>query len=388
MKCCRMSCRRPSKRSSSVDLALRAFEDVRLVDPHHGQAAAVGVEGVARRGQLLLALQQLLASGKPLLLRCDLRQAHALETAPVAQTHRCEGSTVRLTYDGSLAAGRQRLPVRARRGRVPRVLGRARVGQEHREVARGDVQAQPVPGLDAVARVAEVDLRQARRAPGSSTTCWPNSSACARPSGWTSTSLTCRNIEGASLDTRRWATTRPASVTGSSHAGVVNVSTSGRDSTARSSGYSSSAANGSTSVEGTRSPGIVQPGDLAVLARRRHQRAAGRRPGRAGIVEVEAQLGGAGRRPAGGLPPAVVGQVPAHARHGRRVGRAGQERVEEVERRARCSAEHLLQRVVVPRVVVRLGDRALLDAGSSRDPSSPRAGTGTAPSRGSAISAS
>ena len=38
------------------------------------------------------------------------------------------------------------------------ILVRAGVGEEDREVARGDVQAQAVSGLDAVARVAEVDL--------------------------------------------------------------------------------------------------------------------------------------------------------------------------------------------------------------------------------------
>jgi len=59
-----------------LHLALRALEDVGLVDPHHRQAAAVGVESVPCRGQLLLAGQQSLASGEPLVARRDLWQAH------------------------------------------------------------------------------------------------------------------------------------------------------------------------------------------------------------------------------------------------------------------------------------------------------------------------
>ena len=47
-------------------LALRALEDVGLVDAHHRQSAAIGVERVGRPRTLLLALQQLPAGDQPL----------------------------------------------------------------------------------------------------------------------------------------------------------------------------------------------------------------------------------------------------------------------------------------------------------------------------------
>ena len=76
MKCWSMSWRRPSKRSSSVALPPRALEDVGLVDPDHGQPAAIGVERVAHPRQLLLARQQLRAGGEPLGSRSDVGQTH------------------------------------------------------------------------------------------------------------------------------------------------------------------------------------------------------------------------------------------------------------------------------------------------------------------------
>jgi len=57
-------------------LPVRALERVRLVDAHHRQSPAVGVDLVAVAGQLLLLHQQLLAGGEPLLSGHYLRKIH------------------------------------------------------------------------------------------------------------------------------------------------------------------------------------------------------------------------------------------------------------------------------------------------------------------------
>jgi len=48
-------------------LAVRAFEDVRLLDADHRQPPPGGVDPVPRPGDLLLLGQQLLAGAEPLL---------------------------------------------------------------------------------------------------------------------------------------------------------------------------------------------------------------------------------------------------------------------------------------------------------------------------------
>src|SRR4029079_14977133 len=58
--------------------AARALELVGLGDLDHRELAALGVEPVALAGEVLLLLEQLAASGVPLLLRDDLRQAHGI----------------------------------------------------------------------------------------------------------------------------------------------------------------------------------------------------------------------------------------------------------------------------------------------------------------------
>ena len=44
-----------------------AFEEVVLLDFHHGQASAFGIDGIAQMGDLALAGQQLLAGRQPFL---------------------------------------------------------------------------------------------------------------------------------------------------------------------------------------------------------------------------------------------------------------------------------------------------------------------------------
>jgi hypothetical protein len=65
MKWMRISCRRPSKRSSSVASPSGPLEDVGLLDLDHRQPAALGVERVTAAGQLLSPGQQVLAGAQP-----------------------------------------------------------------------------------------------------------------------------------------------------------------------------------------------------------------------------------------------------------------------------------------------------------------------------------
>ena len=60
--------------------ALGALEGVVLLDGHHGQAAAVRVEGVLLAGELLLPGQQRLAGLQPLVSGRDVGQAHELSS--------------------------------------------------------------------------------------------------------------------------------------------------------------------------------------------------------------------------------------------------------------------------------------------------------------------
>ena len=273
-----------------------------------------------------------------------------------ARRRRSAGLDVRDHRQAHVRRGRtaadERQPVGPRRRRIPGVLGSPGVGEEDGEVARGDVQPQAMPGLDPVAGMAEVDLGE--RARCRRVHDCPNSSACARPSGCTSTSLTCRNSDGASLVTSRCATTRPARVTGSSQPRVVKVRTSGRDSTARSSGTEQRR---ERVHEGRRHEvgGVVHPGDLTALGRVRREQAAGLiRRGALGAGQIEAELGRARRRP--------DRRTPASPRGGGASARAAAppdppappERVEEVERRADVALEHRLERVVVDGVIAGL----------------------------------
>jgi hypothetical protein len=56
--------------------AVRAVEDVVLLDLDHGQVAALGVERIPLPGQFLLLDEQLLAGGQPLLPGSDPGKAH------------------------------------------------------------------------------------------------------------------------------------------------------------------------------------------------------------------------------------------------------------------------------------------------------------------------
>jgi hypothetical protein len=56
--------------------AVGALEGVVLLHLDHGQVAALGAEGVAGAGQLLLLGQQVLASGQPLVAADDPGKAH------------------------------------------------------------------------------------------------------------------------------------------------------------------------------------------------------------------------------------------------------------------------------------------------------------------------
>ena len=107
----------------------------------------------------------------------------------------------------------------------------------------------------------------------------------------------------------------------------------------------------------------MHPRRLGALARDGHERSARLvHDGALGLGEIQPQLGGARRRPARRLLPADVGQVPAHAGHGGRIGPPGQERVEEVERRRDVALQHALERVVLRGVILRLRDRHVLEA--------------------------
>ena len=77
MKWTTMSCRRPSNRSSRLDLAVRTLEHVVLVDLDHRQLAPLGVERVARPGHRLLLGEQLLAGGSQSSRDTICRKAHA-----------------------------------------------------------------------------------------------------------------------------------------------------------------------------------------------------------------------------------------------------------------------------------------------------------------------
>jgi hypothetical protein len=58
-------------------LAVRAVEDVVLVDLNHGQPTALGGQGVTRPGGLLFPGEQVLADCLPLGWRNDRRKIHA-----------------------------------------------------------------------------------------------------------------------------------------------------------------------------------------------------------------------------------------------------------------------------------------------------------------------
>jgi len=57
-----------------ADLSVRAHEHVRLDDPDHRQASAVGVDPVAQPDEFLLLGQELFAGREPLSRRHHLRQ--------------------------------------------------------------------------------------------------------------------------------------------------------------------------------------------------------------------------------------------------------------------------------------------------------------------------
>ena len=59
-------------------LSLRSFEDVVLLDPHHRELSALGVEGVPRPRHGLLLGEQRYSGSPPFLRRHDLRQAHGV----------------------------------------------------------------------------------------------------------------------------------------------------------------------------------------------------------------------------------------------------------------------------------------------------------------------
>ena len=260
MKCWSMSWRRPSKRSSSVASPLRALEDVGFSISDHGQrrrsalsASRRRVSSFSRASSCLRAAshssRDLTRAGSSRSSWRELRDSGGKDTAARRNSSLPAEHRISLMRR-RLAAGGQRLPVRPRRRRIPGVLGPCRDGAG----TRGSRSTPPAGAAGARARRGSPCGRgRPRRAPRPplSTTC-SEQQRVARPSSWTSTSLTWRNIDGPSLATSRWATTRPASVRGSSSRGVVNVRTSGRESIARSSGNSCRASNGLTSVEGTR----------------------------------------------------------------------------------------------------------------------------------------
>ena len=90
--------------------------------------------------------------------------------------------------------------------------------------------------------------------------------------------------------------------------------------------------------------GIVRPFDPGVPARTRLQRSAlGARTCLLGSRKVETQLTGVGRRPTRRLLPADPWEVPANARYVGRIAATAQEGVEEVERWADVARQHALE---------------------------------------------
>jgi hypothetical protein len=57
----------PLEQVDQARFPIRSFEHIFLFDPDHRQPAAIGAQGVALPGELLLPGEQVLAGGQPLL---------------------------------------------------------------------------------------------------------------------------------------------------------------------------------------------------------------------------------------------------------------------------------------------------------------------------------
>src|SRR5690242_3317881 len=64
------------KEIEQADLAVRAIEDVLLVNPDHRQSAAFRIEPVSRVGSFLLFKKQVVARDKPLIACNNSRRVH------------------------------------------------------------------------------------------------------------------------------------------------------------------------------------------------------------------------------------------------------------------------------------------------------------------------